>query len=239
LKNENEGNEGNDDNYHNQNTQLEQEDETAFLNLKNVNNHNFQKNYKNNTGIHFYLISFLEILSSWIVYFYSFVFPDPNKNSLLCFIFVIIVTYIHTNITIFLIENLALLVNLTASFLGMTLLSWGGNVGDTINACVATKLNAPDLLTASLLGSQVINLQLCLGLPWIISMIRKFYHGEPVEVNFGKRNPLKFLLPLFIVVIASIFIMTLFKHNLNKNSGACLILIYFGYLIYEFNHNIH
>lgn len=194
---------------------------------------------KTQKGFFGYINYALDTSSSWVVYLYSFIIPNPEERSALCFLFIMFLTYLHTRLTIFLIENLSSLVKLTASFLGMTLLSWGGNVGDTINASVATKIQAADLLTTSILGSQVINLQLCLGLPWMISIVRNYYEkGEPLVLNFGHRNPLKFLLPLFIVVLVSIFIMTVFQTNLNKKSGICLILIYIIYLAYEFDHNM-
>jgi Ca2+/Na+ antiporter len=129
------------------------------------------------------------------------------------------------------------MVNMSASFLCMTLLSWGGNVGDTINATVATKLKAVDLLTTTIIGSQVMNLQICLGLPWLISIIKNYYYEGSMVIDFGDRNPLKYFFPLFLVVLAAIFVMTLFNVNLNRRSGICLIVIYLTYLVYEFNHN--
>ena len=81
---------------------------------------------------------------------------------------IIFLTYLHTRLTLIIVGNLSSLININSSFLGITLLSLSGNVGDTINASIAGKLNAPDILTSSILGSQVINLQLCLGLPWMI-----------------------------------------------------------------------
>ena len=119
----------------------------------------------------------------------------------------------------------------------MTILSWGGNIGDTVNASVATKLNAVELLTTSILGSQVMNLQICLGLPWLISIIRNFYYNGYLVLDFGDKNPLKYFFPLFLVVLASVFVMTLFNVNLNKKSGTCLIFIYTFYLVYEFKNN--
>lgn len=147
-------------------------------------------------------------------------------------------TFLHTSVVIQLIELLSAFTNIKASFLGMTLISWASSIGDTINATIATKIRAPGLLTSSILGSQVVNMQLCLGVPWLISILKNKYNGKPSVINFGNKNPFKFLLPLFIVVLTSIFIMIISKVNLNKKSGTCLIILYFIYLFFEIDLNM-
>ena len=169
---------------------------------------------------------------------YSCILPNLNNHPVISFLLAIFLTFVHTSITIQLIELLSAFTNIKASFLGMTLISWAGSIGDTINATIATKIRAPGLLTTSILGSQVVNMQLCLGVPWLISILKNEYNGKPTIINFGKRNPFKFLLPLFIVVMTSIFIMIIFKVNLNKKSGTCLIILYFIYLFFEIDINM-
>jgi Ca2+/Na+ antiporter len=205
--------------------------------LQNHNNQNneIQKNEENGNIV----MRFYRKTKEFIVYYYGLIFPDKTNSPVICFIVIIISTYIHTLLIINIIEDLSSIVQLTASFLGMTLISWSGNVGDTINAAIATKLRAADLLTTSILASQVMNLQICLGLPWVISILKNKYYGKDTFIDFGKRHPLKFLLPLYIVVLSSIFIMTIFRVNLNRKSGICLIVVYILYLLYEFDHNIN
>ncbi len=213
----------------------EEEDEKLLItNDINRNNLTLNKNPCSQSANY----SYLDKTRNFIIKSYSYIIPSPYTSPVLCFIFIIFLTYLHTRMTLLIIEKLSSLVKLTASFLGMTLLTWGGNVGDTINASIAAKLDAPDLLTTSILGSQVMNLQLCLGLPWMISIVKSYLNGKPGIIDFGKRNPLKFCLPLFLVVMISILVLTVFKLNLNKRSGVCLIIIYICYLVYEFNHNI-
>ena len=189
---------------------------------------------ENNDGFYYYYGKVKEIF----ILLYTFVFPNHEVYPILCFFFILFSAFLHTRIMLYIIESLSTMIKLTASFLGLTLLSWGGNVGDTINASVATKLKAVDLLTTTILGSQVINLQLCLGIPWVISIMRNYYYTQSLEIDFGSKHPLKFLLPLYLVVLASIFIFTIFNVNLNRRSGVCLIIVYIIYLVYEFKTNI-
>lgn len=210
----------------------------TFNTLINKNQHIVST--ENSHSIYFFFKKFLSVYDNIKLLFvkiYSFFIPCPEKYSKFCFLIIFILTYIHTRIILSIISSLSTLINLSASFLGMTILSWGGNIGDTVNASVATKLNAVELLTTSILGSQVMNLQICLGLPWLISIIRNFYYNGYMVLDFGDKNPLKYFFPLFLVVLASVFVMTLFNVNLNKKSGTCLIFIYTFYLVYEFKNN--
>ncbi len=170
--------------------------------------------------------------------FYSYFLPNINNCPLITFSLIILITFLHTSITISAINFLSIATHIKASFLGMTLISWSGSIGDTINASVATKLRKPGLLSTSILGSQVVNLQICLGLPWLISILKNQISGKPTIINFGNKHPLKFLLPLFFIVMTSIFILSLFNVNLNKKSGLCLIFLYFVYLFIEIQLNI-
>jgi Ca2+/Na+ antiporter len=185
-----------------------------------------------------WFFSMIELIKQIYKKFYSIILPDLRNYPLIGFLLIIFITFIHTSITIQLIQFLSVVTHIKASFLGMTLISWAGSIGDTINATVAAKLRAADLLTTSILGSQVVNLQICLGLPWLISILNNEYYGKPTLINFEKKSPLKYLLPLFIIVLGSIFIMTFFNVNLNKKSGVCLIILYFAYLFLEIDINI-
>jgi Ca2+/Na+ antiporter len=195
---------------------------------------------KNSHTIYFYfkkLLTIYDNIKKLLVSIYSYFIPCPQKYSIFCFVIIFVLTYIHTQIILSVIATLSSLINLTASFLGMTILSWAGNVGDTVNASVATKLNAVELLTTTILGTQVMNLQICLGIPWLISILKNYYYNGRMILDFKDKNPLNYFLPLFLVVLASIFVLTLFNVNLNRRSGICLILIYIIYLVYEFKHN--
>jgi Ca2+/Na+ antiporter len=173
-----------------------------------------------------------------ITYIYSFIFPDSKTYPVICFLLIVVVSFFHSKLIIALAEKLSSLTKLSASFIGMTVLTWAGNVGDTLNAIAATKLRAVDLLTSSCLGSQIINIQLCLGVPWLISILKNYYISGDLEIQFDEKKPLKYLLGLFIVIVCALVIFGLFGVNLNRKSGICLTIIYLMYLIYELINNL-
>jgi Ca2+/Na+ antiporter len=124
--------------------------------------------------------------------------------------------------------------NLSTSFLGMTLISWGNNIGDTINACVAAKLGKVDLMIASILGTQILNLQFCLGFPWFISTLMT----SGLQIMVSDNNTFKFFATVFFVVLATVLSLTMFGMKLNRVTGFILVIIYLVYITYEFKNNI-
>jgi Ca2+/Na+ antiporter len=219
----------------NANLHYDQEDTMILIGKKSEVHEN--KNIINNTSDYSF-IWIIEKIRDIFICIYSIIIPDIKKYSEICFIIFLIFTFLHTKLILSLIEALSKITYFTPSFLGMTLLSLGGNVGDTINASIAAKLNAGDLMVTSILGSQIMNLQICLGVPWLISILKNYYYKKASFIDFGERNPMKYFLPSFLVVLLSIFIMTIFGVRLNKKSGICLIILYILYLMYELETNI-
>lgn len=183
-------------------------------------------------------MNILNKIKNKIVSIYSYFLPDINICPVICFVFLIAYTFLHTKVILLAIESLSDITKINSSFLGMTILSWAGNISDALNASAATKLKSADLLTTGILGSQILNLQICLGVPWLLSIIKGKFSDINYTLDFGQRQSLKYLFSLFIVVFASIFIFTLFGARLNRKSGFCLTVIYFTYLIYEFKINL-
>jgi len=152
----------------------------------------------------------------------------------ICFFLTLAIAFYHSKFIVSLVEDVSDRTGISASFFGITLISWAGNVGDSINASMATKANKVDLLTTGILASQIMNLQICLGLPWIIAMFNnKIVNKGDLLIDFGKENVIKLFLPLLAVVVLSVFIIFVFSRVLNKKSGFCLMIVYVAYFVYE------
>ena len=165
---------------------------------------------------------------------YYFILPRVEKYPFVCFILTLLIAFYHSKFIVNLVEDVSNKTGVSASFFGITLISWAGNVGDSINASMATKAQKVDLLTTGILASQIMNLQISLGVPWIIAMINnKIENKGDLLIDFGKENVIKLFLPLLFVVLVSVFVIFLFSRMLNKNSGFCLMMIYVAYFVYE------
>ena len=135
---------------------------------------------------------------------------------------------------VYLIEDISIQTKISTSFFGISLISWAGNVGDCINASIAARMNKVDLLTTGILASQIMNLHICLGVPWIIYMIKgKIENNKPLYIHFGKVNMKRLFIPLLITIFISVMVIVLFNRRLNRISGFILLGIYIIYFIFE------
>ena len=160
---------------------------------------------------------------------YSYIIPNTPNYPLICFIINIIIIFFHSNSIIILISDISSNLEISETFLGMTIISWGDNIGDIINGCILAKNNSGDLLSTSIIGSQITNIQLSLGVPWLIHIIKERIISKK-QINY-------IFLPLIICSLASSFLFYINKMHLNKTIGFLLICIYTIYLLNEFSLN--
>lgn len=169
---------------------------------------------------------------------YLFILPNYQKFPKIAFLFSLIISFLHSKFVVYLVEDISIQTKISASFFGMSLISWAGNVGDCINASVAAKMKKVDLLTTGILASQIMNLQICLGIPWIIYMIKgKIEENKKLFIHFGKEYLIRLFISLLITIFLSVFVIFLFNRRLNRLSGLILLIIYILYFIYEIIHS--
>ncbi len=204
---------------------IEKEQNLIEMSEIEKNKNNTEKNNNNNKKC-------LSSTYEFLIKIYSYFLPKNESYPILSFIINLLAIIIHSNSLIILIELISNLLKINQSFLGMTLISWGDNLGDIINAYILSKKNSMETLSSSLISSQIFNILICLNLPWFILLIKNYFNGinfNFIEINFNNFNS------LFISVFSSVFIIVLFCMKLNKINGIFLIVVYFCYLYYEFN----
>ena len=69
------------------------------------------------------------------------------------------------------VENIACYIEVSEMLIGITLITWGNNIGDLINAGVAAKRGMATLALASVLTTQIFNIQFSVGFPWFLSTL--------------------------------------------------------------------
>jgi len=176
----------------------------------------------------------MDILINIFKTIYYYILPRVDKYPIICFIFTLAIGFGYSKLIVLLVEDMSERTGISTSFFGVTLISWAGNIGDSINASTSAKAKKVDLLTTGILASQIMNLQICLSLPWIISMIKNNVEKKSgLYIDFGKENVLKLFLPLLCVVVLAVLIIFIFNRVLNKKSGLCLTILYIIYFVYE------
>jgi Ca2+/Na+ antiporter len=94
---------------------------------------------------------------------------------------------------------------------------------------VAAKNKRMELATSAIIGSQILNLQLALGLPWMITTI---VTGE--SIDFEDPSIFLTITVALIVVLVCLALILLANLNLHYYLGWEMIIIYMAYLIFEY-----
>lgn len=96
--------------------------------------------------------------------------------------FVICVAYVGALafLTLFLVTQLCLTFDLPESVSGVTLIALGAEIPDTVGSMALAKVSQGSAAVSNALNSQIINLLVGLGLPYLLSNI---IHGEPMDLG--------------------------------------------------------
>ena len=123
----------------------------------------------------------------------------------------------------FVVNNATLIANdlgFSESFIGITIIAVGTALPEIITGIISAKKNENELFLGNIIGSNIINLTLLIGIGSVIKTIK--YN---VEFNFS----LIFLI-LITIILQMIGILNK-KARINKTLGSIFILLYIGYII--------
>ena len=123
----------------------------------------------------------------------------------------------------FVVNNATLIANdlgFSESFIGITIIAVGTALPEIITGIISAKKNENELFLGNIVGSNIINLTLLIGIGSVIKPIK--YN---VEFNFS----LIFLI-LITIILQMIGILNK-KARINKTLGSIFILLYIGYII--------
>lgn len=164
-------------------------------------------------------------------FFYSLTIY-PLKFPVISFTTIMVYTFAITQFTVNFVESIVSKLKISHAFIGLTLTSWGGNVSDIMNATVAAKHDRMELATSAIIGSQIINIHLCLGLPWLVKNLTEG------EVVFKEQSLFYSIFIVFFITSLSVLTMKMNEYKLNRKLGVQLLAIYLVYFIYEFKENV-
>lgn len=137
-------------------------------------------------------------------------------------------------VTTFSIYSVSVIINnmhFSHSFVGLTFSCWGGNVADIMNGMAAAKLRKIELAVQTIIGSQIINLHLCLGVPWLL------YNLTQGVLHFPPGQMFSSMMTVFLVVILSLLILRLGRHRLSYQTGGALVALYLVFFGLEWTYN--
>jgi len=158
--------------------------------------------------------------------------PKSNEGACLIIKFIIPLFFIwnFSEVELFILEKVMSRLKVPASFLGLTIMSWGNNAPDMYNVASAMAKGLVDLALNAAIASEIHNILLGLGLPWLVYNLT---YAKPIEFQM---NDLYAFTIFFFCVFLFVFLLAL-KFNRNKfdfKLALFLILIYLVFLILIF-----
>ena len=109
----------------------------------------------------------------------------------------------------------------------LTLLAGGTSAPDMIASIVVARQGRGSMAVANAIGSNIFDILICLGLPWLIALL---FLGKPV-IHVGTDG---LLLSIFILVstVIVLFVFLFTDRTLSKKEGWCLLGIYVAYVVW-------
>jgi K+-dependent Na+/Ca+ exchanger-like protein len=124
--------------------------------------------------------------------------------------------------------------NIHPAIMGVTILAAGTSVPDAIGSLLVAREGKGDMAVSNAIGSNVFDILLGLGLPWVLSAL---IYGEGITVDAANIVPLSLilcgtLLGVYVVTVCSGF-------RLTKTVGAIFFSFYFIFVAYNLLHEFH
>jgi K+-dependent Na+/Ca+ exchanger-like protein len=114
------------------------------------------------------------------------------------------------------------------AIIALTVLAAGTSIPDLMSSVIVAKQGRGDMAISNAVGSNIFDILIGLGAPWVIILLVK---GTPVTV--ANENLMSSIFLLFATVAAVFFILLLKKWSIGRRAGLVLIGIYLLYLGYN------
>jgi len=144
-----------------------------------------------------------------------------------------------------LVERFGCILGIDEYVMGLVVVAAGTSVPDALSSVIVAREGHGDMAVSNALGSNVFDINLGLGLPFLI---RVLYSGESVKLlsqekmdllNGGITPHAKFGIILLGILMTVISIISFCKFKLNKISGLIFILIYIAFIAYAVIQEVH
>ncbi len=165
-------------------------------------------------------------ITKWVSRIIGFFMGDPEKSYWRAFAVSIIMIAI---LSYFLVEYAVVFseaLHISPVIVALTLLAAGTSVPDLFASVIVAREGRGDMAVANAVGSNVFDILIGLGLPWLLVLI---FQGGTIEVGTDGLLTSTFLL-VGTVVLLFVFLTT--KRKLSRWEGMILILVYAAYVLW-------
>lgn len=118
-------------------------------------------------------------------------------------------------------KNIAFSLGMSETLVGLTIVAMGTSLPELVTSMVAAKKGEVDMAVGNVIGSNIFNIMLILGVSCTIL---------PVGVNFASMCDIFILLAVVIIC----FIYCLFGKKIGRVRGITMLLMYIGYVVFAY-----
>ncbi len=111
--------------------------------------------------------------------------------------------------------------------IGLTILAAGTSIPDLISSLIVAKEGRGDMAISNAIGSNIFDILIGLGLPWVIMLV---FFQDPIIVD--NTNLSSSIMLLLATIICIFFLFVFQKWKMGRKSGLFLIFLYVAYLIW-------
>jgi len=207
-------------------------------------------------------ISILRLILSWILFIVSFPFvilftwtipncstPETKKYYLFSFVMSIVWIAGLSFVMVTLVGRTGCILEVDKFTMGLVVVAIGTSIPDALSSVLVARDGYGDMAVSNAIGSNVFDIDLGIGLPFVISsIIRNF---EPVRLLSPQQQldydngdiimipHVKFGFILLVVLFASLIVFSLAKFRLNKYLGATFVFFYIVFVGYAYIQDLY
>ena len=119
-------------------------------------------------------------------------------------------------------SSLAKIMKIPAVIIGLTIVALGTSLPELATSCVAAYKKDPDIALGNIIGSNIFNILMVIGLSSVILPL-PVYDGVIVDG----------VMDIVAAALVYLFVMTNKQHEIKRWHGILLVLIYAGYLAFR------
>ena len=158
--------------------------------------------------------------------------PDCRKEKwenwyLLSFFVSVLWIALLTYVLVWMVSIIGFTLGIPDVILGLTLLAAGSSAPEVISSVMVARRGDGDMAVSNTIGSNVIDILLCLGLPWLLKTTVVDLGGHVDVLSVSIIYTLIFLIG---TVIVTLIFVVLNKWYLNKCLGMIFLFLYFAFI---------
>ncbi|KAK3595307.1 hypothetical protein CHS0354_004456 [Potamilus streckersoni] len=148
--------------------------------------------------------------------------PRWKKFFIITFIMSLVWLSLYSYLMVWMITLIGYTLNIPDTIMGLTFVAFGVSLPDVITSVIVVRDGYGDMAVSNAVGSNVFDILICLGLPWLLQSIMN--HGDPVQVFSG--GLLYATLTLLTTVVFLLAATHINGWKLTKKYGIVLMVAY-------------